>query len=635
MSTSPQTTGEAKDVINTTNSHPKKSPYSLFNVVKTNKDLARCPKTGYSMIDLSSKPTNMNDPHYHGLVTEIQDHYEPLVKHIMGKGSFGEVIKGINLQTNRLVAIKKLKIMKTDDIFPIVAQREIMILKKMCHHNVITLNDVIFDNFEKFAINPKEQSIGSNTKSSNRNPFMTEAEMNSIGNPANIAPDRFFYMVLPYMVSDLAGIIHNPYFELTIPKIKNILIQMLSGLDYIHKMKYFHRDIKTANILIDQNGVLKIADFGLSRLYYGCPPNKTLPGGSGAGMKFTALVVTRWYRAPEIVLCDRFYTTAIDIWGVGCIFGEFFIKKPILQGKTDIEQGHLIFQMFGKPDFQSWPTLKYLKQFDAHYSNKQYLGNYKGIFGSFLDDKGLDLFQKMMTLDPYQRITASAALEHEWFAMEPFPVKHLQFEKVMESHESDINNFDKIKEEMLSKAANGEKAAHSSSRHSQKPQTTSVSRFRDGADKAAIKRARSEEDLNKTLQLLDDVQPLSTDRTNRYSRNQTRYGTGSRFEQPSRLQDKSETAMKSRFDNRQRFETEKQNRAGAYTKVENAPKQSYEEPGDEVTSFIKVYKKKKFEMTTSQNGTMESNKKDTQQAGNKAKKKTNNSIKISIEDMYE
>lgn len=99
-------------------------------MVKTNKDLARCPKTGYSMIDLSSKPTNMNDPHYHGLVTEIQDHYEPLVKHIMGKGSFGEVIKGINLQTNRLVAIKKLKIMKTDDIFPIVAQREIMILKK-------------------------------------------------------------------------------------------------------------------------------------------------------------------------------------------------------------------------------------------------------------------------------------------------------------------------------------------------------------------------------------------------------------------------------------------------------------------------------------------------------------------------
>ncbi|KAL6936703.1 hypothetical protein ACO0R3_000306 [Hanseniaspora guilliermondii] len=634
MSTNSQSINEAKDDINSnTNNQSKKSPYSLFKVVKTNKDLARCPKTGYTMIDLSSKPTNLNDPHYHGLITEIQDHYEPLVKHIMGKGSFGEVIKGINLQTNRLVAIKKLKIMKTDDIFPIVAQREIMILKKMCHHNVITLNDVIFDNFEKFAIKPKEQATSS-TKSSSRNPFMTEAEVNSMGNPTNIAPDRFFYMVLPYMVSDLAGIIHNPYFELTIPKIKNILMQMLSGLDYIHKMKYFHRDIKTANILIDQNGILKIADFGLSRLYYGCPPNKKLPGGSGAGMKFTALVVTRWYRAPEIVLCDRFYTTAIDIWGVGCIFGEFFIKKPILQGKTDIEQGHLIFQMFGKPDYQSWPTLKYLKQFDAHYSNKQYLGNYKGLFGSFLDEVGLDLFQKMMTLDPYQRITASAALEHEWFTMEPCPVEHLQFEKVMESHESDINNFDKLREEMLSKAANKSKINYNSSRHSENPQTSSVSRFRGGADKLASKRARSEEDLNKTLQLLDDVQPLNNDRYHRYNRNQMRNVTGSRFETYSRFQGNTETVTKSRFNN-QRVETDRQNIASTYTKAESLPEAPTEESGDEVTSFIKVYKKKKSEMAAFQNDTLENKKQDNKQADKKTKKRGNGSIKISIEDMYE
>lgn len=640
---------------------PKKSSYSLFKVVKTNKDLQKCSKTGHSMIDLTSKPTNLNDPQYHGMVTEIQDHYEPLIKHIMGKGSFGEVIKGINLQTNRLVAIKKLKIMKSDDVFPIVAQREIMILKKMSHHNVITLNDVIFDNFEKLAIEPKDQTLKKNASansttavSSNKNPFMTEAEVNSLGNPANIAPDRFFYMVLPYMVSDLAGIIHNPYFELTIPKIKNVLKQMLSGLDYIHKMKYFHRDIKTANILIDQNGVLKIADFGLSRLYYGCPPNNHLPGGSGAGMKFTALVVTRWYRAPEIVLCDRFYTTAIDIWGVGCIFGEFFIKKPILQGKTDIEQGHLIFQMFGKPSAQNWPTLKYLKQFDAHYSNKNYLGNYKGIFGTFLDNKGLDLFEKMMTLDPYQRITASAALEHEWFAAEPLPVETLSFEKVMESHESDINNFDKLKEEMLSKAANSEKfdslnreESKSASFNQQIPSGSRHSR--DGLEKPALKKGRSEGDLNKTLQLLDDVNPMSAEKNvHKYNRNrqQQSYNNrniiGNRFEKKSRFEGTNHAKVNSRFDNRHksRFEPENKNYVNPAAKPDSAvadPVQSgSKRPGNEVTTFINDYKKKKSEMAASQNSSIETRKQPVEQSSDrKPKKKESGSIKISIEDMYE
>lgn len=446
----------------TTPVEKKKTPYSNFKVIKANKDISKCSKTNLPMIDLRDKVTNQVDHRYHGLITEIKGHYEPLVAHVMGKGSFGEVFKGVNLQTNRLVAIKKLKIFDTDEIFPITAQREIMILKKMEHVNVVTLNDVIFDNFDKTNLKEDEKnnkSLINNSNNNNNNNskadlFMTEAEKNNLKNNGSNTgenkklPHRFFYMVLPYMVSDLAGVIHNPHFTITIPQIKNMMHQILQGLDYVHKMKYFHRDIKTANILIDQYGVLKIADFGLSRIYYGCPPNLKYPGGAGAGMKFTPLVVTRWYRAPELVMFDRFYTTAIDIWGTGCILGEFFIKRPILQGKTDIDQGHLIFQLMGKPDSSKWPTLKYLKQYDAHYSNKTYKGEYREVFGRFLDEAGLDLFAKMLCLNPYERITASAALKHDWFKKEPLPVKTLKFERIMESHESDIDKFDKLKKEM-------------------------------------------------------------------------------------------------------------------------------------------------------------------------------------------
>lgn len=427
-----------------TDNEGKKGSYSHFKVIRANKDVLKCPQTDLPMIDLRGKTTNQVDPAFHGLITDIRGHYEPLITHVMGKGSFGEVFKGLNLQTNRLVAIKKLKIFETDEIFPITAQREIMILKKMEHANVVTLSDVIFDNFEK------KEAENQDSLSYKGDPFMTEAEKQALkGNTSNKKlPDRFFYMVLPYMVSDLAGVIHNPHLNIDMPKIKNMMQQILQGLNYVHKMKYFHRDVKTANILIDQYGVLKVADFGLSRIYYGCPPNSTFPGGAGAGIKFTPLVVTRWYRAPELVMFDRFYTTAIDIWGTGCILGEFFIKKPILQGKTDIDQGHLIFQLMGKPDYNKWPTLKFLKQFTACYSNKNYKGEYKEVFGKFLDEDGLDLFSKMLCLNPYERITAGSALQHDWFKKEPLPSKSIIFEKIMESHESDIEKFDRLKREM-------------------------------------------------------------------------------------------------------------------------------------------------------------------------------------------
>src|SRR5205085_3488128 len=128
------------------------------------------------------------------------------------------------------------------------------------------------------------------------------------------------YMVFPYMDHDLAGLIENKNVKFTTPQIKCYMKQLLEGTFYLHQQNIMHRDLKAANLLIDNNGILKIADFGLSRPIR----NKTLTG----------CVVTRWYRAPELLLGERRYTTAIDMWAIGCVFGEILLRTPILMGNS-------------------------------------------------------------------------------------------------------------------------------------------------------------------------------------------------------------------------------------------------------------------------------------------------------------
>lgn len=124
------------------------------------------------------------------------------------------------------------------------------------------------------------------------------------------------YMVTPYMDHDLSGLLDNPSIKFTEPQIKCYLQQLLEGLKYLHENKILHRDMKAANLLISNQGILQIADFGLARLYDEPPPKKGCGGGDGR-RDYTSLVVTRWYRPPELLLHLKKYTTAIDMWGVG------------------------------------------------------------------------------------------------------------------------------------------------------------------------------------------------------------------------------------------------------------------------------------------------------------------------------
>lgn len=379
-------------------------------------------KTGDSYIELAPR----SEGKIYGCTT-FQGNYKEEEK--LGQGTFGEVYKGLHLQTQRKVAMKRIIVNQENDLFPITAQREITILKRLNHKNIIKLLEMVYDF-------PPE---------SNNKDYAQFNQNNSANPPA--VPKKYFYMILPYMVADLSGILHNPRIELKMADIKNMMKQILEGVNFIHCSKFMHRDIKTANLLIDHNGVLKLADFGLARQYYGSPPNIKFPGSAGSGAKYTSVVVTRWYRAPELVLGDKYYTTAVDIWGVGCVFAEFFEKKPILQGKTDIDQGHVIFKLMGTPDERTWELAKYLP--GAELTKTEYKSSIDERFGKHLTPTGLSFLKGLLALDPYKRLTAMSAMKHPFFQEEPLAADRLTL-PCEESHEADIKRYKEELHEAMS-----------------------------------------------------------------------------------------------------------------------------------------------------------------------------------------
>jgi serine/threonine-protein kinase BUR1 len=219
--------------------------------------------------------------------------YEILGK--LGEGTFGEVHRARSRKTGAIFALKKILMHNEKDGFPITALREIKLLKMLSHPNVLKL---------------EEMAVEHHTKS-------TDKKKRAI-----------MYMVTPYMAHDLSGLLENPSVKFTEPQVKCYMLQLLEGLRYLHDNKILHRDMKAANLLINNSGILQIADFGLARHY-----DESVPvaghGGGEAHRDYTTLVVTRWYRPPELLLHLRKYTTAIDLWGVGFVLSAFCLFYPV------------------------------------------------------------------------------------------------------------------------------------------------------------------------------------------------------------------------------------------------------------------------------------------------------------------
>lgn len=298
--------------------------------------------------------------------------YEVLTQ--IGDGTFGSVVKAVLKKTGQLVAIKKMK-QKFYTWEECVKLPEVDVVRRIHGHpNVVKLREVIRENNELF-------------------------------------------FVFEYMEGDLLGVIKKSKLNagassgqsspcIPYPQIRSFMRQMLQALAYIHKRGYFHRDLKPENLLIrkEPSGeeVLKLADFGLVKEIRARPP-------------FTDYVSTRWYRAPELLLQDRFYSSPVDIWAAGCIMAELITTRPLFPGTNEVDQLFKIMSVLGAPTEKTWAGGIHLAK-KIRYTFPAIAGTgLAQALPSHTPAAAMDLLSQMLTYDPKQRPTAEQCLQHPFF----------------------------------------------------------------------------------------------------------------------------------------------------------------------------------------------------------------------------
>ncbi|KAK6132700.1 hypothetical protein DH2020_033505 [Rehmannia glutinosa] len=252
------------------------------------------------------------------------------------------------------------------------------------------------------------------------------------------------YLVFEYMEHDLAGLASHPGLKFTEPQVKCYMKQLLRGLDHCHSCGVLHRDIKGSNLLIDNNGILKIADFGLASLY---DPHQTQP--------LTSRVVTLWYRPPELLLGATYYNTAVDLWSAGCILAELYAGKPIMPGRTEVEQLHKIFKLCGSPSEEYWRKSK-LPHATIFKPQQPYPRRVAETFKDF-PAPALALIEILLSIDPTDRGSAASALKSEFFTTRPYPCDPSSLPKYPPSKEFDAKVRDEEARRQVAAGSKGQK----------------------------------------------------------------------------------------------------------------------------------------------------------------------------------
>jgi cyclin-dependent kinase 12/13 len=325
----------------------------------------------------------------------------------VGEGTYGQVWSAKDKLTGELVALKKVRMDNEREGFPLTAIREIKLLKTLHHENIVTLKEIV-------------TGAGARRVGADGDDFL-EGDDVVVKAPQTRGS---IYMVFEYMDHDLTGLMDTPKIKFTEPQIKCYMLQLLHGLKYCHDRDVLHRDIKGSNLLIDNNGNLKIADFGLARSY------------GEHGRKYTNRVITLWYRPPELLLGANEYGPSVDMWSVGCLVAELLTRKPLFPGKNEMEQSDLIFRLLGSPNDRVWPQFRDLPQARNIPEGTTYpaivMSNYFRKSNSMTSD-AVDLIERLLKLDPSQRLTASEALDHPWFRSPPFACAKSELPKFAES----------------------------------------------------------------------------------------------------------------------------------------------------------------------------------------------------------
>ncbi|ORX57473.1 Pkinase-domain-containing protein [Hesseltinella vesiculosa] len=281
----------------------------------------------------------------------------------IGEGTYAVVYRARQKDTDRVVAVKKIKMGQFTDGLDLTAIREVKYLQELHHPNVIELIDV----------------------------FSHKTSLN---------------LVLEFLDSDLEQVIKNKSILFMPADIKSWMVMMLRGLDHCHRHYILHRDMKPNNLLLTADGVLKIADFGLARDW------------GDAGRQMTSQVVTRWYRSPELLFGAKEYSYAVDMWSVGCIFAELMLRTPFVAGESDMDQLTKIFTAMGTPTEKDWPGMTSLPDFiQFRVFPKVALHQYFIAAGR----DAIDLLEKMLVFDPRKRWSTDECLNHQYFKNTPLP----------------------------------------------------------------------------------------------------------------------------------------------------------------------------------------------------------------------
>jgi mitogen-activated protein kinase 1/3 len=288
------------------------------------------------------------------------------VRHI-GYGAFSEVWEARNMNTNEKVAVKCIRNLLTDINVAKHTLREIRLLRHFDHENILAIKDIFITG--------------------------TKDDFNEI------------FIVSELMGTDLHKLISSKR-KLQDEHLQTFIYQILRGLKCVHSARVFHRDLKPNNILINSNCDLKICDFGTGRGV----------GRKQLNMTLMEYVTTRWYRPPEGLMLATHYTSAVDVWSVGCILAELILRRPLFPGKHNYDQLDQIFSVLGTPPkeqidkIQNEKYRNYLKNIPDKESK-----SFKEIFSN-ANPQAIDMIERMLVLDPEKRLTVDEALVHPYLA---------------------------------------------------------------------------------------------------------------------------------------------------------------------------------------------------------------------------
>ncbi|KAL5544551.1 hypothetical protein UlMin_008335 [Ulmus minor] len=335
----------------------------------------------------------------HGWVPLKADSYEKLEK--IGQGTYSTVFRARDLETGKIVALKKVRFDNFEPESVRFMAREISILRRLDHPNVVKLEGLITSRLS-----------------------------------------CSLYLVFEYMEHDITGLLSCPDIVFSESQIKCIMKQLLSGIEHCHARGVMHRDIKGSNLLVNNEGILKVADFGLANFF-----------NFGNRQPLTSRVVTLWYRPPELLLGSTDYGASVDLWSVGCVFAELLMGKPILQGRTEVEQLHKIFKLCGSPPEEYWKKSK-LPHATLFKPQQPYDSCLRQTFKE-LPTSSVNLLETLLSVEPYKRGTASSALASEYFSTKPYACDPSSFPVYPPSKEIDAKNREEAKRKKISGRARG------------------------------------------------------------------------------------------------------------------------------------------------------------------------------------